>query len=77
MNLHEMRVKYAFWKCQEYSETKMLFSKLTHEEKSDLILRLPDILKGLSTINDVENLVDISFEGRMCLKYAIRKAGVL
>lgn len=76
MNIHEMRVKYAFWRCSEYSETRMLWSKLTVEEKGSIAFSIPRILKGISTVQDVDNLTDMSFEGRMCLKFALRKVGM-
>ena len=77
MNLNEMRVKYAFWSCYDYADTRVLFRKLTIDEKAGIVQRIPAIIKGLSTIDDVEKLEDISFEGRMCLKYALRKVGLI
>lgn len=76
MTLPEMRVKWAFWKCFEWSETRVLWSKLTHEEKASIAQRIPKVLKEISTSQDVENYEDMTFEGRMCLKFALRKAGI-
>lgn len=54
----------------------MLWSKLTVEEKGSIAFSIPRILKGISTVQDVDNLTDMSFEGRMCLKFALRKVGM-
>lgn len=76
MNINEMRTKYAFWKCQDYAETRVLFRQLTVEEKGSVVQMIPKVLREISTINDVENIPDLSFEAKMCLKFAIRKVGV-
>lgn len=76
MTITEMRVKYAFWSCQGYLETRGLWSKLTIEEKGTITQMIPSVLKEISTIQDVENYANLSHEGKMCLKFALRKVGM-